>query len=179
METHISIEKTKIVLFRSGGKHGNRDKCYYNESELEIVTRFTYLGVVFSQNGSISKTQQTLARQAQKAVFGMFRLTNKYVGLNPFVMCGLFNKMILPMLTCGCEVLGYHKGDAIERVHHEFLKGLLKMKSTTMNQFVYEEFGSKPLIYERYIGIVKYWFKLLKQTNDRRTKSVYHFFFFF
>ena len=58
-------------------------------------------------------------------------MTNKYVGLNPFIMCDLLDKMILPILTYGCEVWGYHKGDAIERVHREFLKGLLKMKSTT------------------------------------------------
>ena len=48
------------------------------------------------------------------------------------------------------------------------------MKSTTMNEFVNGDFGHKPLTYERYIRIVKYWFKLLKQTHDRLTKSVYN-----
>ena len=84
METLLNIEKKNLVLFWSGGKLGKRDKWYYNDAELDIVTRFTFLGVVFSQNGSFSKTQQTLARQTQKAVFSMFRMTNKYVGLNPF-----------------------------------------------------------------------------------------------
>ena len=42
-----------------------------------------------------------------------------------------------------------------------------------MNECVYGEFGHKPLIYERYIRIVKYWCNLLKQTNDVLTKSVY------
>ena len=135
----LNRDKTKIVLFRSGGKLGNRDKWYYKDAKLEIVTRFTYLGVVCSQNGSSSKTQQTLARQGQKAVFSMFRMTNKYVGLNQCIMCDLFDKMVLPILTYGCEVWGYHKGDAIERVHREFLKGLLKMKSITMNELVYGE----------------------------------------
>ena len=51
------------------------------------------------------------------------------------------------------------------------------MKSKTMNEFVYIEFGRKPLIFERYIRIVRYWFKLLKQTNDPLTKSVYNMFF--
>ena len=62
----------------------------------------------------------------------MFRMTNKCVGLNPFITCDLLDKMILPILSHGCEVWGYHKGDVIERVHREFLKGLLKMKSTTI-----------------------------------------------
>ena len=80
----LNIEKAKKVLLQSGGKLGNRDKWHYNDAELEIVTHFTYLGVVFSQNESFFKTQQTLARQAQKAIFSMFRVTNKYVELNPF-----------------------------------------------------------------------------------------------
>ena len=138
------------------------------------MTHFTYLGVVFSRNGSVSKTQQTLAGQAQKAVFRKFRMTNKYVGLNPFIICDLFDKMILPILTYDCEVWGYHKGDAIGRVHREFLKGLLKMKNKKMKGFVYGEFERKPLIYERYIMIVKYWFDLLKQRNDGLNKSVYN-----
>ena len=57
----------------------------------------------------------------KKAVFSMFRMTIKYVGLNLFIMCDLFDQMILPILTYGCEVWGYHKVDAIERVHREFL----------------------------------------------------------
>ena len=48
-----------------------------------------------------------------------------------------------------------HKGDAIERVHREFVKGPLKVQSTTMNEFVCGEFGHRPLIYESYIRIVK------------------------
>ena len=43
-----------------------------------------------------------------------------------------------------------------------------------MNEIVYGAFGRKPLIHERYIKMIKYWFKLLKQTNDRLTKSVYN-----
>ena len=84
----------------------------------------------------------------------MFRMTNKCVGLNPFIMCDQFDMMILPILTYGCEGWRHHKGDAIERVHREFRKGLLKMKGTTMNELVYGEFGRKPLKYERYCKIL-------------------------
>ena len=115
----LNVEKTKMVFFSIRRQLGNRDKWYYNDAELEIVTHFTYLVVVLSRNGSFSKSRQTLARQPQKAVFSMFRMTNKYMGLNPFIMCDLFHKMILPILTYGSEVWGYHKGDAIERIHRK------------------------------------------------------------
>lgn len=169
----LNTDKTKIVIFRAGGRLGRVDKWHYKGIELQVVTHFTYLGLVFSQNGTFSRAQQTLAKQAQKAIFSLYRMVKRFTGLNPFIMCDLFDKMILPILTYGCEVWGYHNGDAVEKVHREFLKGLLKVKSTTVNEFVYGEFGRKPLVCGRYVRIVKYWFKLLKQPNNRLTKQIY------
>ena len=43
----------------------------------------------------------------------------------------------------------------IEKVHRDFLRSLLHVKTTTLNEFVYREFGRRPLLYNRYYRIVK------------------------
>ena len=49
-----------------------RNLVFYYESEpLEIVSKFKYLGIVFTTGGSFAETQNTLASQAQKAIFKM------------------------------------------------------------------------------------------------------------
>ena len=67
----LNTDKTKVVVFRKGGRLAAADKWFYKGSELEIVTHFTYLGIVFSSGGSFSETKKTLAGQGQKAVFSL------------------------------------------------------------------------------------------------------------
>ena len=76
----VNIEKSKIMVFRKGGLLPNDLKFYYNGSELSIVSSFSYLGVVFTPEGSFSSAQQTLAGQAQKAIFRL----NIYIRLLTF-----------------------------------------------------------------------------------------------
>ncbi len=112
----LNITKTKVVVFRAGGRLSHLDKWTYNGTLLEIVSCFTYLGVLFSYTSSFSKTQQALARQGRKALFCMRKIVSQFNGLSPIVLCDLFDKLILPILSYGCEVWGFYPSDAIERI---------------------------------------------------------------
>jgi hypothetical protein len=169
----LIITKTKVVVFRAGGRLSHLDKWTYNGTLLEIVSCFTYLGVLFSYTSSFSKTQQALARQGRKALFCMRKIVSQFNGLSPIVVCDLFDKLILPILSYGCEVWGFYPSDAIEHVHRDFMRSILKVKSTVLNEFVYGELGRMPLINLRYCRIVKYWLKILKSTEQRIIKQVY------
>ena len=71
----IHISKTKVIVFRKGGMLPQNMLFYYNGQRLEIVKEFKYLGLVFMVGGSFAEAQNTLARQAQKAIFKL----NKYL----------------------------------------------------------------------------------------------------
>ena len=71
MEAHcksVNTNKTKIMVFRNGGCLPNNLNFVYNNSIIEIVSKFCYLGVVFTSGGSNSETQKTLSGQALKDV---------------------------------------------------------------------------------------------------------------
>ncbi len=65
----VNTDKTKIMVFRKGGRLPLNMNVYYNNSEIDIVSKFSYLGIVFSTGGSFSNAQSTLSGQAQKAIF--------------------------------------------------------------------------------------------------------------
>ena len=44
----LNILKTKVVIFRAGGKLNRLDQFYYNGELLDIVDCFSYLGIVLS-----------------------------------------------------------------------------------------------------------------------------------
>ena len=58
--------------------------------------------------------------------------------------CELFDKIIIPICEYGCEVWGFHKAPAIDRVHRQFCKRILH---------VYGELGIFPLAVNRHLQI--------------------------
>ena len=57
------------------------------------------------------------------------------------------------------------KAPARERIHLNYCKNILNVKSSTSNVMVYYELGRTPLIYHRKCRMFKYWFKLLNTSN--------------
>ena len=60
----VNTDKTKIMIFRKGGRLPNNLAFIYNNVNIEIVYKFCYLGVVFTSGGSSYETQKTLSGQA-------------------------------------------------------------------------------------------------------------------
>ena len=162
------------MVFRKGGVLPRNLKFYYNGQQLEIVNKFRYLGVVFTAGGSFSECQNTLAGQAQKAIFQLNKNLYKFTFLSPRHKLELFDKLILPILNYGGEVWVFSQANAIERVHLQFCKRLLGVKKTTQNDFIYGELGRTSCITKRYILIIKYWFKILLSEDVKYIKLVYN-----
>lgn len=169
----INISKTKVMVFRRGGMLPRNLVFYYEGEPLEIVSKFKYLGIVFTTGGSFAETQSTLAGQAQKAIFKMNKYLYKFTHLSPRHRLELFDKLIVPILNYGSEVWGFVQGSAAERVHLQFCKRLLGVKKTTQNDFVYGEFGRTNLLTKRYLLIIKYWFKIISAEESKYVRLIY------
>ena len=88
---------------------------------------------MFTPGGSFTETQNTLAGQAQKAIFKMNKYLYKFTYIFPKHILELSDKLIIPILNYGCEVWGFIPANAIERVHMQFCKRLLGVKKNTQN----------------------------------------------
>ena len=118
----VNVDKSKVMVFRKGGRLAQNLVFMYGDINLEIVKKFNYLGIVFTPGGSFSEAQATLSGQALKAIFAMNRYLNNFVHLKPSHILDLFDKLISPILNYRSEVWGFAKADNIERVHLQFCK---------------------------------------------------------
>lgn len=170
----INVSKTKVMVFRRGGRLPRDMAFYFNGQPIEIVKEFKYLGIVFTSGGSFSEAQNTLSGQAQKAIFKLNKYLYKFTYIPPKHKLELFDKLITPILNYSCEVWGFIQAKAVERVHLQFCKKLLGVKKTTQNDFVYGELGRTSYLTKRYSIIIKYWFKVLTVQDIKFVKLVYN-----
>ena len=76
----------------------------YEEIVLEIVSNFTYLGIVFTTGGYFNIFFEMLTGQALKAIFKLESNLLKFPGITIYYKFDLFNKFILPILYHGVNV---------------------------------------------------------------------------
>ena len=170
----VNTLKTKVMVFRRGGILPRDMKFYYNNVELDIVKKFSYLGIIFSTGGSFSECQETLAGQGMKAIFKLNKLLYNFTNITPKHRIELFDKLVTPILNYGCEVWGFCQANKIERTHMMFCKQLLGVKTSTQNDFVYGEFGRTNYYSRRLSCIIKYWFKVVHAGDRKNVKILYN-----
>ena len=90
----------------------------YEENVLEIVSKFTYLGIVFTTGGYFNTFFEMLAGQALKAIFKLKSNLLKFPGITIQHKFDLFNKFILPILYYGVKVWGLNEGIQSRTVFH-------------------------------------------------------------
>ena len=162
----VNVNKTKVVVFRKGGKLSSKDVWYYGNKLVETVPSLKYLGFNLSSSGSFANCIQDLTTSARRALFGIKCCLDKYPELPPALQLKLFNRLIEPILSYGGVVWGLSKADPIEKLHLSFLKNILGVKSSTPNCFVYGELGVFPLFLKRQVSVIKYWLKLIRGDGD-------------
>ena len=160
----VNTSKTKVVVFRKRGPIKMSEKWYYNNEPLEVVNDFNYLGVVFNYTGSFVLNNQCIIGKSLKAMYVLLKNINK-LNVTPTVSLQLFDSFVGSILNYACPVWGFSKSKDLERVHLKFCKIILGVKQSACNDAIYGELGRYPLYINRFVHIIKYWFKLLNTDN--------------
>ena len=106
----LNTKKSQIIVFKKGN-HPCVHKWYYGDEEISVLRSLSYLGIVFSSNGKVVKTQATLADQANKAIFQLHKILNRFKTLRVSFALDLFDKLITPILfmVARCGVFIRHQ----------------------------------------------------------------------
>ena len=135
----INCSKTNNMIF-SRGKVRKSTVMFINNSPIERVDSFCYLGVVFKYNNTFQLTIKNNVDKAKKALFKLRAETSGHE-LAIQTKLHLFDSIVLPILTYGCEVWGNELYEQIESFHRNFSRTLLNVRNSTPNAMIYGELG--------------------------------------
>ncbi len=125
----------------------NSSPLHYDGSPVEEVASFRYLGIELHRSGSLKTVVEHLATTGQRAVFALRRRCANLKINDPAIVCQLFDALVKPVLSYGCELwVDEPATKSLEAIHKSFLKSLLNVNDTTPSWIVLAEFGRFPLI---------------------------------
>lgn len=130
-KVEVNTRKTKIMVFRNGGKRMKKERWVFNGEELEVVDSYKYLGYWFT-------TGNTDTRHVEKMAIKVRKTINMAWGLAKRARVNLLSKKLYLMdaiVKAGClygvENWGWKRYEAIERVQALSVKMLMKVSKNT------------------------------------------------
>jgi len=117
----MNVKKTKVVVFEA-----RKSLCQTFQYEGEAIKQlnfFKYLGVELHGTKGKQAPIQRLTMLGKKAVFALWRRCAELHIFDPALQCQLFDALVKPVLSYGCEVwLDHMAREQLEVVHWAFLK---------------------------------------------------------
>ena len=194
-ELEINTTKTNIMVFNSGSK---LLKCSYGfnlgDEAIKPTKTYTYLGIMFSLNGSFKPAIHNLGKKAVRAYFSMKRTVN-IAALSARSLLILFDSLIKPIATYASQIWlpstqlikairaegnisQVCSKDQLEIVHLKMLKWMLGVHKKTSNIFCYGDSGRPPLALASISQGINYYRRILdlESYNDENIPLVKHAF---
>ena len=166
----VNTGKTKIVIFFKY-KYREKHNYIYKNTTIENVEHFKYLGVIFNFNNSFVKHKKHLFDQANKAMFALLR-RNRQLNLPLDIQLELFDSLVLPIITYGCEVWGFENINLIEKLHMKYLKYSLSLKMSTPTCMALGETERFPVSIHIITRVVSFWSRIIRTSNKNKLSSI-------
>ena len=103
LEVNLAKSKSMCLSKRKSSQKGTEFKI--NNTPLEFVKHYSYLGIVISSTGNFKEAEQAISLKASKALFKLKSLIYNS-DLKPSVCLKLFDQLIKPIACYGSELWG-------------------------------------------------------------------------
>ena len=87
-----------------------------------------------------------------------------------YLQLKLFDTLILPILTYGCEVWEYNNVQVLEKIRLQFCRNILKIRTSTPSFMSYGEIDRVPIDVVINVRMICFWNKLL--TYNQQLSSI-------
>jgi len=170
---NVNVDKTKIVVFKNGGRPALNEKWYYNNALLECVQGFNYVGVHFSSSLSMFKMAENMSCKAKRVIISMLSSLYDYMPMPYHCYFKIVDAKVMPILLYGSELWGLKSFEVVERVHTYACKRFMSAPIYSCNNAIIGDCGRYPIHIYSSMRVVKYWLRLLETPYSRHTKKCY------
>lgn len=165
-ELIINVNKTKIMVFRKGGRLSKAIKFFLQGQAIEIVNEFNYLGVILSTSGLFRAAANNAIRKANLAIANVRRMLANSKLHTWEARMAVFKSIAEATLLYGAEIWAPWHLKELEKVPSNFVKSTFGLLPSTPHYIIRKETGMNPIAPAALRRILKWWENILEQPEN-------------
>ena len=182
----ISIDKSKTIIFNTTGKR-EKESFTLNETKLESVQSFCYLGFEVKASGTVTHALNTMHDKANKAMRPLLCAISKF-NIPVKTSISLFHALIAPIILYGAEnwstlsekklhsltldsAFDNNNKSKVNTIHKKFLKYILGIHRSSPTLAVMGDTGEVPLLIKAYRLMINFWHRIRGLPDDTLVKK--------
>ena len=127
----VNLSKTKVMIFRKGGRLRKCDSFSYQKKPVEVVNSYCYLGVSFHNTGKFKKTAVEFKNKGMSAVGQVLAILYKFKIISLSSSKFIFRALAESCTLYCVSVWGHGNEDEIEKIQTGFYKRLYFLTTRT------------------------------------------------
>jgi hypothetical protein len=168
----VNLGKSKIIIFRNGGRPARKEKWKFNNTEIEVVKKYKYLGVTLTPTLNFVPHLEDKLKCAKAGLSSGWK---HVVGDKKVLMSSkwvLFNTVARSIIGYAAQVWGYKKFEEVEKLKRYFIKRLFDLPYNTPNYLLFIETGESSLFEFTFMLHSNYIIKVMSMNDNRLPKRL-------
>ena len=163
----VNASKSNIIHFRPNSCQRTNVTFMCGDKILQIVDRYTYLGVLFHEHLDYNVTVKSVAQSASRAL-GLLIAKCKILGGVPYnVFTKLYDSVVWPVINYSAPLWGVRTYSCIEAVHNRAQRFFLGVGKYTPNDGISGDMGWNPSVVRQWKTVSLYWSRLASMSVER------------
>lgn len=140
----VNLAKSKILIFKNGGRPAEKEKWWYKNERIEVVSAYQYLGILLTPTLNMEQHFKNKVATAKMALFNLSGLL--FQDDVPFgSKVQIFNALYRSSVSYGAQVWGAEMHGPVEVLQKFFIKKVLRLPMYTPDFILYLETNLWPL----------------------------------
>ena len=158
----INTKKTRIMVFRSGGRFRKGLTYYINGEKIETVEEYLYLGVIFSSKNVFRKATDNAVRKANIACARVTSMMTKSKFQSWEARKHIFKSIVISTLLYASEIWSLKYFEDLESVQTNFYKRIFNWQLNTPNYVIRKETEAEAIASLALSRALNWWNKMIK-----------------
>ncbi|UYV67316.1 hypothetical protein LAZ67_5000210, partial [Cordylochernes scorpioides] len=163
----LNESKSKIMVFRNGGKPSNKDRWFWNDKPIAITSRYTYLGFPLTPTITTTHPANYFKGKALTAINATHPILIKSKAKSINLSIKLFDTIVRAVLMYAAPVWATEHKDLLDNIQDIFIRRFLNLPRYTPGYLIRLETGRISLSVTALKLTLKYWLRVLNMSSDR------------
>lgn len=129
----VNLAKSKIMVFRNGGRLSTNEKWIYHNQEIEIVNEYIYLGVTLTPKMTFTKHVEARNIKSKTCINATWKELINKPQISLIAKWKIFQSVCRTTQSYAAQVWGFGWFDEVDKLQRYFLKRVLRQPDSLPN----------------------------------------------